>query len=41
MHLWRLLSGQEPDDQLVQVTESEELAAAPHLPSESPRSNMP
>ncbi|MFN3440290.1 MAG: TRAP transporter small permease [Acidovorax sp.] len=41
MHLWRLLSGQVPDDQLVRLTESEELAAAPHLQSESPRSNMP
>lgn len=31
LHLWRLLSGQVPDDQLVQVTESEELAGAMQL----------
>jgi TRAP-type C4-dicarboxylate transport system permease small subunit len=31
LDLWRLLSGQVPDDQLVQISESEELAAAQHL----------
>lgn len=37
MDLWRLLSGQVPDDQLVQVTESEELiAAAPDLHLDRP-----